>query len=381
MYVGGVKITKALIPRATRIVLGLICLMSTVVCASAQTPSFNFVGYPAGADGSSAIYGLSADGTVAAGFGGGVSRSPGFTWTAATGRNDFGLLPGMPNSTLTFGIAADASTVVGRTGTGIAFRYPLGGTLQTLGTVNGWRFSQANAASGDGSVVVGTLTNTLGTAEQVFRWTAATGMVRLVAPGSFVDVGGVSRDGTKMVGARAGATRTDAYVWTAATGFQTLPALPGNSSGAAGMNFDGSIIVGASGNGVPAMWRNGQPTALGVPVGFSIGSAMSVSLDGSIAAGFVSRGGNDSVGFVWTPSGGPQLLETYLLQHGLSIPSGWQSVQVSAVSDDGLTIAGWAIDSSLDRQGFVATIPAPAAIFVGPFVLLLAGRRKRLGSF
>src|SRR4051812_22411394 len=80
--------------------------------AGAQTPSFFLIGAPAGSD-FTRINGISADGSAAAGNSSLPNRAAGFTWTASGGRYDFGLLPGMPNTTSTLAISGDATTVVG----------------------------------------------------------------------------------------------------------------------------------------------------------------------------------------------------------------------------------------------------------------------------
>src|SRR3954469_7647270 len=88
--------------------------------AQAQTPSFHLVGVPPGAE-FSYINGLSADGSRAAGAGtssGPFPNQPGFTWSAAGGRDDFGSLPGMPLGTVAAAISGDGATVAGTSRTG-----------------------------------------------------------------------------------------------------------------------------------------------------------------------------------------------------------------------------------------------------------------------
>src|SRR5262245_28350785 len=122
--------------------------------AHAQAPSFNLVGIAPGGALSTAT-GLSADGRVAAGWCYIPQSSfPGFTWTAATGRYDFGLDPGMPRRSASMAISGDGATVVGDGSSG-AFRWRGQGTYQSLGFLPGSTRSFAQGVSGDGSVVVG----------------------------------------------------------------------------------------------------------------------------------------------------------------------------------------------------------------------------------
>src|ERR1051326_5930752 len=81
----------------------------------AQAPSFPLVGAAPNAGGTgSRVTALSADGRVAAGFSiFDTGALPGFKWTGAGGRTDFGLLPGMPHQSPVAGVSADGSVVVG----------------------------------------------------------------------------------------------------------------------------------------------------------------------------------------------------------------------------------------------------------------------------
>jgi probable HAF family extracellular repeat protein len=381
VYVGGVKTPSSLIPRAASGVLGLCATVSLNVQSLGQTPGFRFVGFPTDSPRYSIVRGLSADGRVAAGNGQAENGIRGFTWTETGGLDEFGLLPTMPTDTRVFGLSADASTVVGQTttnaGLGHAYRYSGGTTIQDLGTINGWRHSEAVGVSGDGSVVVGTLSDTRGSGGQAFRWTAAAGMQALGGPiGQIQFAAAVSRDGTKVVGTRGGANGSDAYVWTEAGGFQNLPSLPGSSSGAGGMNSDGSIIVGQSGANQASMWRGGVVQLLGNAPGFASSVAYATDSTGSVAVGRMFAASSFGYGYVWTASAGPQLLEDYLAGFHLSFPAGWRSEYVSSISDDGRSIGGWAINSSLQHQGFVVTIPSPSAIVLGIMIGLSALTRR-----
>src|SRR5262245_5503639 len=107
--------------------------------ASGQTPGFWLVGIPPGAT-SSRVQALSQDGRTAGGQGGGLTTGPGFLWTAAGGRNDFGLDPGMPPISGAFAMSSDGSVVagIGGTSTGLrAFRWSGPGTYQDLGLLPG----------------------------------------------------------------------------------------------------------------------------------------------------------------------------------------------------------------------------------------------------
>lgn len=116
-------------PRLTGVIAPLAALTAIAGLApSALGQSFHLMGFVPPRVGSF-VYGLSADGTVAAGFDGGAG-SKAFTWTAAGGRNNFGM-PFIP-TTEAFGISGDGFSVVGAGGSG---------------PVNAFRWSQAGGGS------------------------------------------------------------------------------------------------------------------------------------------------------------------------------------------------------------------------------------------
>jgi uncharacterized membrane protein len=257
-----------------------------------------------------------------------------------------------------------------------AFRYDVASnTIQNLGTTFTWRVSEARAASADGTVVAGNLSDLVGGYGTAFRWTAATGMQMLGSPFQGSTANAVSRDGTKIIGTMTVSSGNDAYVWTELSGYQSLPSLGAGGSVARGMNFDGSIIVGGSG-GVPALWRNGVAQGLSSPAGFSA-SGLAVDAAGSVVVGTMTGSGTQR-GYVWTPTAGPQHFEDFLQGHGIMFPMGWRSETITAVSDDGLTFSGTAFNvNPFRRQGFVVTIPAPAPLLLGIAGALIAPRNRR----
>jgi uncharacterized membrane protein len=237
--------------------------------------------------------------------------------------------------------------------------------------------------SGDGNVVVGRLYVPQSFAIQAMRWTPTGGVQPLgfARPGdSTSGAEAVSRDGSTILGNSSGASDGVAFEWRQGTGMVPLPSLPGGvSSDARGVNFDGSIIVGNSGSGIrPSMWRNGQVSDLGMPAGFSgYGQGNAVNDAGTVVAGFVAVGSNQFAS-IWTPSFGMEFLSDYLLRNGIQVPSGWTLLNATAVSADGMTIAGWGSNASTGSEGFVVTIPAPSSlVLLGAGSVLAARRRSR----
>lgn len=366
--------------------VAILCALMCCAAAAGQTPGFWLTGISPGREGSQ-VSSISADGRVASGSSEGV----GFTWTRESGRYDFGLEPGMP--VLTFPMATNAEGGVIAGGMypditpygGRAFRRVGSGPMVDLGVLPGTTRSLARGISGDGSVVVGGCEYSQSTEAygQAFRWTPQGGMQGLgyaLPFGSYSVARAVSRDGTTIVGqSQSGGTgnHTDAFVWREGAGMQALPGLPGSDSwtSASAVSADGSVIVGqaeTTSNLLHAVrWTASGIQDLGVPPGYLQSLALAVNDDGSVIGGRLS---NDNA-FVWTSSTGILPLSSYLAAAGVSVPPGIKLASVLAISADGRTFAGFAINLQTSvQEGFVATIPAPAS---GVVLLLLPALRRR----
>jgi len=370
------------------------------LCAAAaagQTPSFDFVGFPPGAT-ASVVNGLSSDGSTAVGGTGGlpVPVTPGFVWTRSGGRYDFGLEPGMPAVTVPHSVSSSGGVVAGymrptQVAASRAFRWTGIGLPQDLGVLPGNLSSWANGISGDGQIVVGQSEvgngggNTFGVA---FRWTQQTGMQQLphLRPGgSLTQALGISRDGSTIVGlSRTGPIGApyEAFSWTQGGGMVPLPGLPGAAfpwGTANAVSADGSVsvgnAVGVQGSNRMVRWTGGGVEDLGVLPGYTSSKAQAVSDDGLVVAGVSYESGSNFLATVWTPATGQVSLVDYLASSSVVVPTGWSLVDAHAVSGDGFTFAGQARSAAGVRQGFVATVPAPAGLIVFGSALLLRRRR------
>jgi len=375
----------------TSLVLGL-----WTAAAAGQTPGLHRVGLPPGGTGSDGVRGLSQDGTIAVGTNA-AGPLVAFRWTLAGGREDYGLLPGMPTNTRAFGISGDgnviAGSIVGNPIESASVR--MGNSLvQDLGVLPGHHSSRALAVSGDGAIVVGQNmagSGTNYTSGQAFMWTAQTGMQpmpHLRPGGSLTQARGISRDGTTIVGmSQFGGTGgpIEAFRWTQAGGMVPLPTLPGGSfSGlyANAASADGSVIVGAAASATPqsdghaTRWEGGIAQDLGVLQGARFSTAYAVSDDGLVIGGS-SQVGSTSVPFVWTPALGMIPLADHLASSGVIIPQGWTLKTLWAISGDGQTFGGEVRSAAGIDQGFVATVPAPSGMVAVSVLAALYARRHR----
>jgi uncharacterized membrane protein len=301
---------------------------------------------------------VSGDGSVVVGW----SQSSGsylyggepFRWSSANGIQSLGFLPGdeLGGDSAAYGVSADGSTIVGRSGSR-AFRWTSTDGMQRLvgATI-------AHATNADGSVVVG-YANGIG----AFRWTAAAGVQGLGQPafGAFA----VSADGSVIVGEIG----KRAIRWTAESGTQDLGSLPGADgtygTAARGVNADGSVVVGWSGPEAFRWTSAGGTQGLGHLPGMPISAAFGVSDDGSIVVGCSSRSFNfdppNGVAFIWDAANGMRDLRHVLVRdYGLDL-TGWQLSAAHAISADGRTIVGTGANNGV-TEAWIATIPEPSSL-------------------
>ena len=363
----------------------LALLAAAALAHHAAAQSFTLISPPAGQT-AAVVNGMSADGSVIAGYSTNNNDTRSFTWTLAGGRNDIGFSPGFPTFNGVNAISGNGRAVVGSSSAVLqansarAFRWSDDGTYQSLGVQGGYGASTATGISGDGSVVIGRSYTTQQGAEvaaQAFRWTASGGMQPLgfTRPSSgYSTASGVSRDGSVVVGTSKTGTQSDAFRWVSDSGMTVLNGLPGSTqSRASAVDSTGSLIVGSCGlNAV--LWRNGVPQDLGLALGYQRSSGYGLSEGASvIISNMQSNSGGILSAGVWTEQTGMILLEDYLRARGTPIPSTFRLDNVTGISADGQTFAGYSVSGSI-AYGWVATVPAPATALL--FVGLLAPRRR-----
>ncbi|HVY27465.1 MAG TPA: hypothetical protein VHB79_12995 [Polyangiaceae bacterium] len=225
-------------------------------------------------------------------------------------------------------------------------------------------FSEPNAVSNGGTVVVGYSQSTNG--PEAFRWTAAGGMVGLgdLAGGTFSSIAyGVSADGSVVVGRGKAATGNMGFRWTSGGGMVALGDLPGGGTQSEGWGVnaaDGTVVVGpsSSSNGGEAFtWVGGTMTGLGDLAGGTFNSkAYAVSSGGTIVVGR-GQSANGAEAFRWT--GGTMT--------GLGDLAGGNFASIAlGVSSNGGTVVGYGTTAAgtqafrwTTSSGMVA-LPLPA---------------------
>jgi probable HAF family extracellular repeat protein len=264
------------------------------------------------------------------------------------------------------GASWDGSVIVGSQ-SAAAFRWTASSGFDFIGDLPGGADeSWAHAVSSNGAVVVGSSDSASGI--QAFRWTAE-GMVGLgdLDGGSFSSTAyGVSGNGSVVVGRGTSADGTEAFRWTSA-GMVRMGdlALGGFSSTAYDASYDGSVVVGQgwSADGFEAFrWSaSGGMVGLGdLPGGLFLSSAKAVSADGSVVVGQAHVdppfGTGSAVAFIWTEERGMRNLKEVLENdYGLDL-TGWHLEMANDISADGQTIVGFGETPSGEVRGWMATL-------------------------
>jgi probable HAF family extracellular repeat protein len=277
----------------------------------------------------SVAFGVSADGSVVAGYGYPTDFSEAFAWTTAGGLNGLGFRPGQEVSGA-YGISADGKVIVGQAPLR-PFRWTATAGMTDLGDLPGGdAFGSANAASADGSVVVGYSTS--GSGLEAFRWTQAGGMVGLGSLSTTNFNSGaldVSADGSVVTGWSRSASGWEAFRWTAEGGMVGLGDLPGGDyySEADAMTPDGSVIVGVA----------------------------------SINPGTEVDQWRGKAAFIWDSDHGMRPLREVLIGLGVDL-AGWRLIEATGISGDGRTIVGAGINPAGQREAWIAHLATGVTI-------------------
>jgi uncharacterized membrane protein len=249
-------------------------------------------------------------------------------------------------------LSADGGTVLGTTETWTA----AGGSIP-LSSLPGFGSFYATDFSADGSVIVGYSWDLDINSVQAFRWSAATGTQSISSAALPETIAfGVSADGSTVVGSASPVPGGSASLdwlpsrWTQSTGVAILGgtpccfgSLPVWQHYQLAVSGDGSVVVGGDmidqGN---EAWRWTEQTGrvpLELPNGYDGGRALGITLDGSVA-----------VGWVGSASGGIPPRPARWTENGVEILSNDETVQdlmAQFVSADGSVIAGRRGDGTL----------------------------------
>ncbi len=238
------------------------------------------------------------------------------------------VIDGQPYDNSAVAVSDDGLVVTGLTATnggGCAYRWTAASGVELLTDLSGsYTYSEADAMSRDGSIIVGFAYGFLGnSAEQWFRWTAETGAVGIGNPhdGDRDRPYGVSNDGNTIVGGTGGnsdfvnADTNDALIWRPRWGVRLLQDVLTNDyqldltgwhlTSARAVSTNGTVIVGNGFNpsGQREAWIATIDLTATVPLPqltIRIDSANCVLIWPTNAAGFVLEQATDGTLTNWT---------------------------------------------------------------------------------
>jgi probable HAF family extracellular repeat protein len=356
------------------LVIGAIALAPAAIAGPA---AFQGLGDLPGGAYTSMAEDISGDGTVVVGWSqsedAGPLLSEAFIWTQADGMIGLGHVPEGSFPSVAHGVSSDGLVVVGESYApgNNAMRWTEAGGMVGLGDLPDMSFNESRAwdVSADGSVVVGRGSSP---EAEAFRWTQAGGMVGL----GDLDEGelgsqafGVSADGSVLVGAGTSASGSEAFRWTQAGGMVGLGDLSGGGFGSAaiGISDDAQVIIGygTSASGFEAFRWTDDDGMVGLgdlPGGIFHSWSLAANEDGSVVVGFSATSGTDPglnniEAFIWDDAHGMRKLRDVLVNIFDLDLTGWVLRSATAMSDDGLTIAGWGTNPLGNREAWIATIP------------------------
>jgi uncharacterized membrane protein len=241
-------------------------------------------------------------------------------------------------------ISSNGMVVAGISNAGTLWTWAPGSTTSSdLGLPSG-SFSSPRPAgiNNTGAVIVGELFNAQAAVDQGYVWRASTAGFELLGDPTTQTVAavGVSDDG-RIVGSQSSLSSgtSTGITWTTSGNKTQQPGiiLPGNAS-VGGISGDGTVIVGANANNVAIEWSTpftSPPELLPDLPNATQSSALGVNQDGSVIVG-VAVVGSNTLAVAWTP--GAMDITSALS----SVPNigSFSLGQPKAVSADGKLIAG-----------------------------------------
>jgi probable HAF family extracellular repeat protein len=353
--------------------------------AAAQTVSFQGLGFLPGG-GTSIATGVSGDGTVVVGWGTTDSSSQeAFSWTggAISGLG----FPGGGTTSTANGVNSNG-TVISGIGRNIGSNWNVAApVIWTSGTpmllpqnINccgsppppcgaGALGVNANATGPTSSVLVGADgSGSPGCGPGIpIEWVNGTEVAFLGwSPPQSGEAAGVNADGSVIVGRYGG----EAFRWKSSDGTipEILGDLGGGSSEAYAANADGSVVVGTAAvdnvNSKAFRWT-ASTGLVGLGPAAIYSEALAVNGDGSVVVGQMH---NNGPAFRWTAATGFQNLQALLTANGVDITkigpapnNTWTGLtQATGISADGTTIVGFGGGPGAATQAWIAILPVGA---------------------
>lgn len=339
--------------------------------------------------------GISADGSRI--WGTAASPDPeyryeAFRWTRAGGAEFLGSFDGSPISQVV-GSSSNASVLAAGATGATPLRWSETRGWETLGVPDEWSRGALNAASDDGSALVGHARRVInGVAERVPAvWREGQAPITLQLPQDWNPESAarsISGDGSTIVGYGVNQDGLlEAFRWTEPTGAVGLGTIDDPNyvhSFASATSTDGDVVIGSAFNGLSHRGFRWTATGGMEDIGYIVENgtstkAIDVSADGRVIVGWT--GGSFGKAFLWDADHGMRDLRDVLSElAGADLMAGWTRMGATGISADGLWITGKGINPSGEQEIWVAHIPAPPTlglILAGAALLRRRTRRMR----
>ena len=283
------------------------------------------------------------------------SQAP-FRWDPETGIQLLEILSGLERGAV-YGVSKDGTTAAGtnfRPARDQPFLWTVDNGVERIEVPEPFEGGQIGPLSGDGLAAAGTLLHfrdeASGDHREAFRWTREQGIEQLGLLDGYTSTGanfgGITADGTTIAGTArrslglSGFER-QAFVWTESDGMRGLGFLPGtSSSGASSISANGEVVVGTSGDHGFRWTITDGMQKLESPNNLDPVSVRDVNLDGSIIVGSYGEFPTNRA-FLWdSENGSRDLYDVLSYEHGLQSLFAPTSTAVNGISSDGRVING-----------------------------------------
>jgi hypothetical protein len=286
------------------------------------------------------VQGLSADGQVVL-----LNDATAHVWSAENGVEHLGF----PGGVTGVAVSGDGQSVWATSGTGVPYLWRrLSGPQAVTATIDGRPIAYSGVTD-DGGFLVATADRRSPYA--IARLTSVSTLEVLpdLAPGGLGSRAWITPAGVIFGRSWSPDSHFPACRWSMSgpapvltTEFQIHPSLA---------SFDASVLF-AGPNRIAA----GQLTSIAPPVGGTSLEIRGCSADGHLAIGRSNRPGFSQDGVIWTEATGARWLRDILIGGGVNL-DGWGSLGIAAVSRDGTTVVGGAINPQGAAEGFIARLP------------------------
>ncbi len=286
-------------------------------------------------------------------------------------------------------LAADGRTALVKAfdgpGTEIPHRWVHGGGITALPIPSGWDFTHGYAITPDGASIVGsTHVRTVG--QRAVRWNGVNPPEILPMPANTASAIAVTTDGRGAVYGAASEHSLPHQIVRWQNGqvdvLVSFPFQQSVESTPVAVDTRGRRIVGMTQSFAsmqeisPWILENGVVTPLPFPPNSMVSEPTGMDGRGRMIVGWSQNSSFQNSGWIWTERRGLVEATEFLRSLGAD-PTGITITTVLGISSDGRTLIGGGTVSPGVTQGWVATIPSPAAgaVMLAGFLAISARRR------